>query len=518
MVKRAGGLDERCMLSKNNINIKKILRELPLFAELAPEHLGKLARTSRSATFQRDQAIYRVGDPASEMYILLSGQVKLTLSCNQGNEKIIDVIEAGRSFGEAELFGTHPYLACAMAVKPSQLLCIAGGNLWHAMAMDPRVALRIMKVLAHRQIEMEADAVASYCRSNSQRLLDFFLSQAGPNRDLLGETMVTLCISKQLLASRFDMQPETLSRTLRNLTEAGLIAVDGRRIRLKNVRISRYLANDASAQTFIFQDRRRLSQTGGNGYAGIASGSGAERRNTDFRPFCDSINKAGRQRMLSQRMAKSWLMLEQGILSRRARIILKQSVDMFDNQLKELDMPSNSVESCAARAELSDVWRPYRTLLNSKPSRKGARQLFGMSEEVLAAAQKLTLSFVHADSTRQGKLVNLAGRERMLSQRMVKFFMFQHMGIQVPKCRAELESVSEEFSTALGVLASATHDKPRITAELDRVAGQWKALQSAMAIQDGADFISTSSKVFTKSEHLLRRMDRAVEFCVRLTG
>lgn len=499
------------MLPNNNSDTKKLLGGLSLFAELAPKYLGGLVLASRYASFKRGQAIYRVGERASEMYVLLSGQVKLALECGRGNEKVIDVLDAGRTFGEAELFGTHPYVAGATAVMPTQLLCLDGEHVRGAVELYPGVAAHVIRLLAQRQVELEVELTASHFCSGSHRLLDFFLCLAGPSRDLAEETVVTLNISKRLLASRLDMQPETLSRTLRDLTEAGLIAVDGCHVRLKNARIARHLADESSAQPILLPHRLRPTRADGNGYAAITSASSAAKPDAAMLHSCATINLAGRQRMLSQRMAKSWLMLERGVFSRRARLILKQSADMFDSELRDLKRVANSAESRAARAELSRVWRPYSALLSSEPSIKGASKLFALSEEVLAAAQNLTDSFERADGTRQGKLVNLAGRARMLSQRMAKLFVFQHMDIQKSKCRTELQGASREFSSALVKLNAATPSGTRISAELKSVAGHWNAFQSAMAIKEGFEFGWTARKVFVTSENLLRRTNATVE-------
>jgi len=498
------------MPSKNDIDRNDVLRTLPLFAGLVPELLGELTRGSHNATFQRGQAVYRAGDLADAMYVVLAGQVKLALSSNRGQEKVIDVIDAGRSFGEAELFGTHSYLAGAQAVKPTQLLCIGGEHIRRIMTLDPRVTERIINGLAHRQIQMEAELAASHFCSGSQRLLEFLLWLAGPDRTPAGDTQVTLNISKCLLASRLDMQPETLSRVLRNLTEAGLIAVDKNHISLRNAKIARYLADEPSARSIILPERLRLPHAKGTGYAVVHAASGAVEQDADIRPFRDAINKAGRQRMLSQRMAKSWLMLERGVMSRRARLILRQSADMFDSQMAELDALPGSAESRTACTELGEVWRPYRALLASQPSRDTAQDLFDMNEGVLAAADKLTLSFEKADGTPQGKLVNLAGRERMLSQRAAKFFMFRNMGIQVSASRAELKRTHDEFSTALVKFAAATRGQPKIKDELEKVARHWNTLQSAMANHDHLPFAPIARKVFATSENLLQRMDTAV--------
>lgn len=495
---------------ESDIDRKKVLKGLPLFAKLPADLIGELTLGSRCASFNRGKTIFQSGDPAKEMFVVVSGQVKLSLSSNRGSEKILDVIGAGRSFGEAELFGPGVYLAGAEAVKPSELLCIAGESVRRVMAMDQRVAERVVSLLAHRQIQMEAELAASHFCYGSHRLLEFFLQLAGPNLAQTGETRVTLSISKRLLASRFDMQPESLSRALRDLTAAGLIAVDKTHISLKNANIARYLDEDTSAQSIILPKRLRMPHTGENGYAVISPVSTVEEQIAEARPIRDTINKAGRQRMLSQRMAKSWLMLERGVMSRRARLIIKQSIEMFDRQMMELVDEVSDAECRAACTELQHVWPTYRELLDSEPTPKGAQELFSINEDVLAAAQQLTLSLEKTDGTPLGKMVNLAGRERMLSQRAAKLFMFSNIDIQASRCQDELQRTQEEFSSTLTKLSLTTRDQPRLKNELDKVAQHWDALQSAITSGSELSFSPIARKVFTTSENLLQRMDTAV--------
>ena len=305
-------------------------------------------------------------------------------------------------------------------------------------------------------------------------------------------------------------------RAMRDLTQAGLIASRGKRIILNNAKVGRYLAREGPAQGSALAASRRLPGACERPHTDRTSATEAQGRNDVPRSYCDEINRCGRQRMLSQRMAKSWLMLEQRLLPRRARQVLGQSIELFDQQLLSLEVPVGSAASSSARAELAELWPSYKALLDAEPNRKNARLLYDMNEAVLEAAHRLTLGFEAADGTPKGRLLNLAGRQRMLAQRMAKLFLFQHAGIEVSKSRMELEKTGMEFSAAFAKLATATEDQAAIASELHSVAEHWHTLQSATVPRARSSFPTLARKAFASSENLLLRMDRAVELYARL--
>ncbi|HET7864227.1 MAG TPA: type IV pili methyl-accepting chemotaxis transducer N-terminal domain-containing protein, partial [Burkholderiaceae bacterium] len=70
----------------------------------------------------------------------------------------------------------------------------------------------------------------------------------------------------------------------------------------------------------------------------------------------DAINKAGRQRMLSQRMSLAWLAIGQGIDTMRAQRVLDESMALFEHQLAELKAFAPTAEIRATYATLEQVW------------------------------------------------------------------------------------------------------------------------------------------------------------------
>lgn len=492
-------------------NFRKSLSELPLFADLAPTNLDELAQGTCNVIYQRGQAIFRAGDIVSQLYVLVSGQVKISLSCRRGNERVLELLEPGQSFGQAELFVPGPYRVSAFTVKPSHVLAIRRDTLLRVMADDPRIARRVIELLARRQLETEADLVAQHSSSPGQRLLGHLLELAGPHRNATGETTVTLETSKKVLASRFDMQPETLSRNLRDLSEAGLIIVNKNRVVLHNEEIERHLLTSPDPHPGDIDSVRRV-------YGGVENLDETRNQGSSNESWsqCGWINGAGRQRALSQRMAKSWLMLQQGLLARQSRLVLRQSVNLFDSRLKELEAQTAGTENQAACAELAKLWPRYRSLLEVPPTTGDAHKLFTINEEVLDVADQLVRGFARAEGTHKGQMVNLAGRSRMLPQRAAKLFMFRQMGIKVANCHSRLDEANAEFSATLGQLQAAAQDTPGLAARLESSSNLWQMFRSSMEIRDPVEFPQVARRVFRISEDLLNRTDAMVEVCVGL--
>lgn len=222
-----------------------------------------------------------------------------------------------------------------------------------------------------------------------------------------------------------------------------------------------------------------------------------------------AVNKAGRQRMLSQRMAKAWLMAGRNVMKDKAQAILRDSMNTFDAQLVELSGFQPNEEVRAHLAALGEEWKSYKSLLQSAPSADGAKKLYELNEKVLAAAQKLTVAYEKASGSPSARLVNLAGRQRMLPQRMAKFYFFEQWGVNAAGSRAELEKARKEFTVAMTELQRSSSSAPQIRAELDLVAQQWLFFDAAVTAST-ADPVRAEANVATTSERILEQMDSAV--------
>lgn len=223
------------------------------------------------------------------------------------------------------------------------------------------------------------------------------------------------------------------------------------------------------------------------------------------------LNVAGRQRMLIQRACKAYLMLGQQIAPPRARAMLDDSIARFEAQLLELSRLAPSADARAALGKLQLSWREYRAVLTAPPSVAGAQELYLLGEPAQEAAHRLTLAVERAAPTPADRLVNVAGRQRMLAQRMAKYALFIAWGVQPHAARMELNLARSEFSTTMYQLATGLRNDA-IGVQLERLDAEWQAyrplfdrpLTSAML----ADIAERSERMLDAGETLVSLYER----------
>lgn len=222
----------------------------------------------------------------------------------------------------------------------------------------------------------------------------------------------------------------------------------------------------------------------------------------------DAINKAGRQRMLSQRMAKAWLALVHKTESTAAQQILDRSMALFDRQLVELKSYAPNAELRKTYADLESAWSEYKAaLVGNHPSRDGAGGLLNTDARVLALAHQGTVQYEAVTSKPVGKLVNVAGRQRMLSQRMAKYFYAATLKVEPAQSQIEIGKARTEFLSAMEVLRNAPEATSGIKEQLVLADNQWIFFDMALREINNAG-PKALSDMFVTSENLLSVMDR----------
>jgi CRP-like cAMP-binding protein len=214
------------------INIQSFLASVPLFKELAEEELDRIAARTRRIRAQRGEILFHRGEEAIGLHVVVAGQVKLAFLSARGDEKVVDIIGVGQSFGEAVMFMETKHVVTAQALMPSVLLYIPRDVVFEELAREPRFARRMIAGLSRRLHHLMGDLEARSMQSGTQRLIGYLLHDCASTSAPDGAIEVTLPTTKGVIASRLNLTRERFSRILHELTVDGCIEVKGRVVRV----------------------------------------------------------------------------------------------------------------------------------------------------------------------------------------------------------------------------------------------------------------------------------------------
>lgn len=217
------------------LDIPSYLSVMPLFQEMTPAELDTLAAGCVLSTLARGDMVFRVGQPCNEFHVVIRGQVKLYAIAANGNEKVIELIGANSSFAEALMFTERPYIVNAQALTETLLLTVRKAAVVSEIERDPRFSMRMLAGISRRLHGLIHDVEAYALHSGVQRVIGYLLNDCPENDEhhtCCETATVSLPVTKATLASRLSLTPEYFSRVLNELEQAGLIAREGRDIRI----------------------------------------------------------------------------------------------------------------------------------------------------------------------------------------------------------------------------------------------------------------------------------------------
>ena len=202
------------------------LRSIPLFSLLRESDIWRIREATISRSYPKDSVILFEGEPGEALYIVLTGRVKIVYTAEDGREVILGTREKSDFFGETVLLDEHPNPAHVIAMQDSELLILRRDEFRRCLADMPAMSLGLLRHLS-RRLRHADDQIRGLVLLDVRGRVARLLVEMADRND--GKS-VPKGITHNIMAQMVGASRETVSRTLRELTLGGLLAVTGRRI------------------------------------------------------------------------------------------------------------------------------------------------------------------------------------------------------------------------------------------------------------------------------------------------
>lgn len=212
------------------------LRRHPYFRALDAQALADLAGRAVLCAFEAGQTISLEGEPSSGLWLIAEGRVKVYKLSPDGREHILHLLGPDDSFNDIAALDGGPNPASAASLSRSVVINLSAQALQTALRDSPQLALAVIAALAKRVRSLIQQIEDLALHSVTTRLARFLLEQA-QSPALGGEG-----ITRAAIAAHLATTPETVSRGLRALEQAGTIRFDRHRILITDERLLRVIA------------------------------------------------------------------------------------------------------------------------------------------------------------------------------------------------------------------------------------------------------------------------------------
>jgi hypothetical protein len=215
--------------------------------------------------------------------------------------------------------------------------------------------------------------------------------------------------------------------------------------------------------------------------------------------------------MYTQRMLKDYAMVGMGNTFGDPGTDLKQMMENFSDHLASLKKYAKKEETKKSLEAVEALWNPVKKELEGAPSIDKVEKLQEDLEKLLKASDEATKLFAKESGKASGEIVNMAGRQRMLSQRMASLYMLKVWGVKDPKFKTKLDDTLALFKDSLEKLEASPLNNEESKALLAKVKRSFMFFE--MMNRSNSKFVPTL--IYKKSNDILKNMNTVTQLYVK---
>ena len=230
---------------------RSMILDFPFFRNLSEETIHELFKLSNLKTYKKGSLLFLEGEPASRIYVIISGWVKIFKSTPNGDETVEQMLSTGNLVIETSIFTNDKYFSSAQISNEAKLMSFPASIYRNLLNKDLALALNSLKYLSQTSRSYLNQIDNNRLKSSKERvgwfLLKQFIEQKNPNTILLP-------YEKTIIASLLDMKPETFSRSLKSFKTKGLSS-EKHQIQIKDIKVLCHYCDADLATHCHFKDK-----------------------------------------------------------------------------------------------------------------------------------------------------------------------------------------------------------------------------------------------------------------------
>ncbi len=218
-------------MSRNEVSIRPLWELNPIWDTLTPTQKAEVNEQVEVVYYEKNDLIRHEGDTSSYIWMLLAGKVRIYKD-GIGQRQIIRVLKPYDLFGYRAAIANEPYGSSASAFEPSALYRIPSDIFRRLVQENSAFCYAMMQTMARDLKISEIQTVnltQKHIRGRLAESILHLIAQYGLEED--GSTIAML-ISREDLANMSNMITSNAIRTLSQFAQEGLLAIDGKRIRI----------------------------------------------------------------------------------------------------------------------------------------------------------------------------------------------------------------------------------------------------------------------------------------------
>jgi len=225
------------------------------------------------------------------------------------------------------------------------------------------------------------------------------------------------------------------------------------------------------------------------------------------------IDVAGKQRMLSQRIAKDYLYIGKKVAVSKARKQMKASLEELVSAHKVLKNSINDpeIQNLLSFVELSI--EDFKSTANEPFNLDNAQLIIDLSESMLEGSQYVVNSLKEKVKVKESAIVGKSGKQRMLAQRIAKYYIAYQAGIKDKNTVDQMKAAVAEFAEAHKTLMANPSNTPEINRQLNEIDRLWKIVYKFyLNIEKGG----LPLIVFNTTDDITKKMNKITALYVEL--